>query len=43
MFLDCLLVLARLSIRVATPSNSVPGLSISVATVSNSVPRLVLV
>ena len=47
MFLDCLLSVARLSIRVATLSNSVPRLSISVArlsirvaTLSNSVPRL---
>ena len=49
MFLDCLLVSARLSISVATLSNSVPRLSISVArlsisvaTLSNSVPRLSL-
>ena len=46
MFIDCLSV-ARLSISVATLSNSVPRLSISVArlsirvaTLSNSVPRL---
>ena len=47
MFLDCLIGVARLSISVATLSNSVPRLSISVArlstcvtTLSYSVPRL---
>ena len=47
MFLDCLFSVARLSISVATLSNSVPRLSTSVArlsirvaTLSNSVPRL---